>query len=75
MSLFACQNCICVENTATSNYWMRGNAQALCSECDPEIGAWHGKFPKRSAVGMLVGRDGFLYVEPPKHIEVLGIVQ
>ena len=54
---------------------MRGNAQALCSECDPEIGAWHGKFPKRSAVGMLVGRDGFLYVEPPKHIEVLGIVQ
>jgi hypothetical protein len=75
MSLFACRLCISVENTATSNYWLRGSTLALCSQCDPMIGTWHGKFPKRSAAGMLVGSDGFLYTEPPKHIDIIGTVQ
>ena len=75
MPLFACQKCLCVENTATSNYWTRGNAQALCSECDPMISVWHRKFPKRSAVGMLLGSDGFLYSEPPKHTDIISSVQ
>jgi hypothetical protein len=49
--LFVCQECSCIENTALSRFWMRkigGRAnRALCSECDPEIGKWHGRFPKR----------------------------
>ncbi len=58
MPLFRCEQCGCVENTALSNYWMRGRdavtlapravpLPALCSECDPQIGRWHGEFPKR----------------------------
>lgn len=45
-----------------SNYWQApDNAQALCSECDPVIGQWHGQFPKRSAAGMLVDQHGHLW--------------
>ena len=57
MPLFRCEQCGCVENTALSNYWTRDRDEqfnkieptppALCSECDPEIGEWHGRFPKR----------------------------
>ena len=72
MSLFRCEQCGCVENTAASNYISRkypysedGKAlpslPALCSECDPEIGKWHGLFPKKSAKGMMLASDGFLY--------------
>ena len=46
MPVFICENCGCIENTAVSNYWSRGSGPALCSECDPEIGKWHGRFPK-----------------------------
>lgn len=76
MSLFACRKCLCVENTACCNYWSASNQESpICSECDPDVGVWHGKFPKRSAVGKLVGNDGFLYTEQPSHIEILGMVQ
>lgn len=51
MSLFVCEECRCVENTALSGFWLRNTegrkGKALCSECDPEIGKWHGRFPKR----------------------------
>lgn len=57
MPLFKCETCGCVENTALSNYWTRNidwaqqgvtlSNPALCSECDPAIGRWHGWFPKR----------------------------
>lgn len=57
MPLFRCDNCGCTENTALSNYWTRGRDEhlrrieprppALCSACDPAIGAWHGQFPRR----------------------------
>lgn len=58
MPLFKCSKCGCVENTALSNFWSRGmnfetgklivpKPPALCSECDPAIGKWHGEFPKR----------------------------
>lgn len=50
MSLFVCDECETVENTATSRYWLRnvdGDGRALCSACDPEIGRWHGMFPRR----------------------------
>lgn len=51
MSIFVCEECGCIENTALSSFWMRnGNGrtgQALCSACDPTIGRWHGMFPRR----------------------------
>lgn len=68
MSIFVCEKCGAVENTATSNYWEQkypynGGAEQpkLCSECDMEIGKWHGRFEKRPAKGLLLGSDGFLY--------------
>lgn len=49
MSLFVCDTCGCVENTATSNYWRRRalHMAALCSQCDPEIAKWHGLFRRK----------------------------
>lgn len=49
MSLFTCESCGCVENTALCNYWMArlNNKPTRCSEC--ESGTWHGLFPKRLA--------------------------
>ena len=49
MSLFICEKCKCIENTALCGYWYKGNKPALCSECDPEFGKWHNCFPKRKA--------------------------
>lgn len=52
MSLFVCDECGAVENTGFCRYWVRNVAvqtlegRALCSECDPRIGKWHGHFPK-----------------------------
>jgi hypothetical protein len=64
MSIFRCEQCGCIENTATSSYWFRSenkDKRALCSECDPETGKWHGRFPKQSAKGLVLASDGFLY--------------
>ena len=50
MSLFVCQECNTIENTALSNFWGRAmvfDGRALCSACDPAIGKWHGKFDRR----------------------------
>lgn len=67
MPLFECSNCHCIENTACCGYWVREkNTPPLCSECDPEYGKWHNMFEKKSAVGMLVGSDGFLYSSEEK---------
>lgn len=52
MSLFVCDECGVVDNTALTLYWLRGrlnasnNGRALCSQCDPAIGKWHGAFPR-----------------------------
>lgn len=62
MPLFRCSRCGCVENTAVSNFWQAPDkTNALCSECDPSIGEWHGLFEKRSANGMLVDQHGHLW--------------
>ena len=46
MSLYVCENCKCVENTALGQYWSKDsdiypepyNKKALCSECgSPEF--------------------------------------
>ena len=62
MPLFMCVKCGCIDNTAVSNYWANKSAgkPLKCAECDPGIGQWHGVFPKRSAVGMLIDSMGYL---------------
>lgn len=47
MSLFVCDECGCVENTALCRFWMQRSKdkKVLCSECDN--GKWHNRFPKR----------------------------
>lgn len=42
MSLFICEKCKTIENTALGSYWARDIK--LCSEC--ATGKWHGKFAK-----------------------------
>jgi hypothetical protein len=37
------------------------DAVILCSQCDPEIGKWHGSFPRTAAKGFILCSDGFLY--------------
>lgn len=77
MSLFRCVTCGCIENTSLCNYFYKVYVEkklATCSECDAEIGKWHGKFQKRSAKGMLIGEDGFLYSEKPNHTKIMGEV-
>ncbi len=67
MSIFRCEQCGCVENTATSRYWFRDDdpknpeKKALCSGCHPATKKWHGIFPQEPATGYLIGNDGFLY--------------
>lgn len=56
MSLFLCEECGHIENTATSHYWLRGqygyDGHALCSTCDPDMsgsfdrGPWDGQIVK-----------------------------
>lgn len=63
----------------------------LCSECAPSkyksgkptpYGVWHGKFPKKSAVGMLIDQYGFLWSDEqiaagylPKHYNIVGRIE
>ena len=42
MSLYQCEDCGAMENTALGHYW--GEERKLCSECG--FGKWHGKFSK-----------------------------
>jgi hypothetical protein len=60
--------------------------KALCSECSPQVfrdgtrsdlGEWHDEFPKRSADGMLIDQEGFLWSreeQMPRHCRVVGAV-
>jgi hypothetical protein len=65
MSLFRCEKCGAVENTALCLFWMRGDGPALCSECDPELGQWHGIFPKEDAneAGYVERQNDFPFIE------------
>lgn len=51
MPLYECENCHAVDNTAIGNFWeqLLENKPRLCTECDPSIGKWHGKFDKITA--------------------------
>ena len=48
MSLFECSECHVVENTACCHYhWRKMKGEPLlCSQCDPEIDEWHGRFDR-----------------------------
>ena len=62
MSLFQCNACGCVEDTALCHYWSARLQQTppLCSGCDPKIGKWHGEFQQQSAEGWTADERGFL---------------
>jgi hypothetical protein len=82
VSLFRCTACGCVDNTGLTNYWQREREQLplLCAACDPEIGQWHGHFPQRSALGLLVDKAGHLWhprniMSMPSTYTIVGIVQ
>ena len=76
MSIFQCSKCGCVENTACCDYWWEvyhEKKPALCSECNPKIGRWHGRFEKQPASGYWIGADGFLYdhEDSPRHTKLV----
>lgn len=73
MSIFKCSKCGVVENTALSHYFWnvyQEKKPPLCSECDPEIGKWHGEFTRDTpeSVGYVEGPDGFLYSPDDKYL-------
>ncbi len=69
MPLYMCSMCFSVENTSLGGYWRQQmdaieaekKLEAKCSACNPAIGQWHGSFPRRSADGYLITKDGFLH--------------
>jgi hypothetical protein len=71
MPLFMCRKCGSVENTALSNYWTTQMSayeagekhEPLCSACDPDIGAWHNQFPRRSAEDYVQNKAGHLWTK------------
>lgn len=68
MPLYACSKCDGYDNTALTNYWEhcrqawteKREPILLCSACDPAIGAWHERFPRRSRIdaGLTVTDSG-----------------
>lgn len=75
MPLFMCRKCGCAENTALGEFWGCDPETQQCSEC--ETGQWHDQFPKRSAEGMLVDQNGFLWQVAenlPKHYQIVGAI-
>jgi hypothetical protein len=67
MSLFICDGCGFVDNTALCQYHNRvaKKLPRLCSECDPEIGKWHGRFTKRRPEDFLTDDRGRLLALKP----------
>lgn len=64
MSLFKCENCGVVENTALCGFIYRDKdtkeiledtrghcveRALLCSQCNPQLKQWHGVFPREDA--------------------------
>lgn len=48
MSIYVCEKCGTIDNTAVGGYWKNGrnHEPKQCSECN--TGKWHGEFPKRN---------------------------
>lgn len=47
MSIYICEKCGCIENTALGGYWRNvcNKEPKMCSECNN--GEWHGEFEKK----------------------------
>lgn len=47
MSVYICEKCGCIENTALGGYWMNviDKEPKACSECN--TGKWHNEFEKK----------------------------
>ena len=47
MSIYICEKCGCIENTALGDYWNNiiNNEPIICSECS--TGKWHNRFDKK----------------------------
>lgn len=75
MSIFKCSKCGVMENTAVSNYWSREKGSSpLCSQCDPEIGKWHGVFLRKPVPqGYVEGTDGFIYDPDDPYLKRIGM--
>ena len=60
MPLYECTVCHSIDNTALTNFWdaRLHDQPLLCSACDPEIGQWHGKFPRETADEHLAKHPG-----------------
>lgn len=76
MSLYRCSGCGCVENTAVSNYVQRvmlKKLPPLCSECDPEIKKWHGRWEKFKPEdqNLVEGPNGYLYDKDDEYLKRL----
>ncbi len=80
MPIFICSKCEVIDNTALSGYWTRGfdlpegteKPAPLCSQCDPEIGKWHGAFPRlKIRKDHVVGPDGFVHQENDPYLKRL----
>lgn len=85
MPIFRCSKCGMVDNTAISGYWCwvnhwpEGATDAsqmekrppLCSQCNPEIGQWHGRFPRFTpeSEGYVEAPDGFLYKPDDEYLK------
>lgn len=70
MSLYRCTKCDVVENTTLGEYWLQHLEAAengkkfrpLCSLCNPDIGEWHGQFPREGVTSeWLVDNRGFIW--------------
>jgi hypothetical protein len=69
LSLFACVECNVVENTALCGLVFEDGPQRrrklVCSRCNPEIGRWHGVFPRVDATGA-----GYVPVPDSRYIQL-----
>lgn len=47
MSVYICEKCGCIDNTALGGYWKNvlRKEPKMCSECN--TGKWHNEFPKQ----------------------------
>lgn len=70
MPLYMCRSCGSVENTALGSYWQQEMVAheaeqpfaPKCSACF--TGEWHGKFPRKSAAGMMTDKgERYIYSE------------
>lgn len=65
MPLFICSKCRVIENTALGRYWetVMTKDEPLCSQCDPKINKWHGRFERQTV-------DQWLKDNPNKQYEL-----